>query len=242
MGGWAQLLTASLRPCAAPQARPRGTREAARLSGTLRHRPLSPRGRRRKHRPAPTREATGRAEHAGAGPGRAGPPSTGRRRRADLRHAAMSPPTAASQAGPASSGAAAGSPASAAPADWWEADGAVPARLLLWEPDTPQRSAARRQRGRPAPSGSPPARAREGRPRGRPGPWPPLWPLYGRPQEFPPRAEPAALGGGCRNVLLPAWGFEVRASEGPPARLPAAARGRRRVPALRGSSEFATLH
>lgn len=69
-GGWAQLLTASLRPCATPQARPRGTREAARLSGTLRHRPLSPRERRRKHRPAPTREATGRAEHAGAGPGR----------------------------------------------------------------------------------------------------------------------------------------------------------------------------
>lgn len=143
----------------------------------------------------------------GARRGRAGPPSTRPRRRADPRHAAMSPPTAASQAGPASSAAAAGSPASAAPGDWREADGAVPARLLLWEPDTPQRSAARRPRGRPAPSGStpPPQKGHGKGSRGAdPGPGHLCRRFTGRPQEFPLRAEGVAtsfsLPGGSRSV------------------------------------------
>lgn len=188
--GVSRLFAASLRPCAAPQASPGATREAAHLSRTRHHHcPLSPGRHGGRHRlgPDPERHEKGSRQ----GPGRAAflPPAAARRpttrRQVPTYRRAPGRSRLLRGGGRKSRLCGAG--------DWPEA---VPIRLLAWEPDALWRGSGPPGRAAAWPTRSPPSAARA-----LTGVSGALVSTEGRPQEFPLRA--AAM-----SLLPPPLGFQ----------------------------------
>lgn len=195
-----------------PRGYPGRQRTSTRRSATTTTAPSAPADTEGDTCPVRTRDTTRTGEHSAAGPGPFPPTRSGAQ--------AADPPPGPHL--PPRSG-----PLPPPPGRRQEVPryGAVPARLLAWEPDAPRVGPGKRpQRSAAAgPAGRGKGSSRAGPEPTQRGPCPERreWPLAaaeGWPQELPPRAQ-SALPRRC-DALLPLSGVEVSISERPPWALP----------------------